>query len=99
MQLCLNFSSDYGYMGDGGPLQIVCFLVGTDTSSGAIHATTVPDSKKMGMLHVVAATAKWVRDLEYSQNTENQRHEIRSFDVREQTCKTIRRFHPLASHG
>ena len=31
---------DYGYMGDGGPLQIVCFLVGADTSSGAIHAST-----------------------------------------------------------
>ena len=30
-------------MGDGGPLQIACFLVGTDTSSGAIHATMVPD--------------------------------------------------------
>ena len=26
---------DYGYMGDGGPLQIACFLVGADTSSGA----------------------------------------------------------------
>ena len=29
---------DYGYMGDGGLLQIACFLVGADTSSGAIHA-------------------------------------------------------------
>ena len=56
---------DYGYMGDGGPLQIACFLVGADTSSGAIHATTVPDSKKMDMPYVVAATAKWVRDLGY----------------------------------
>ena len=56
---------DYGYMGDGGPLQIACFLVGADTSSGAIHATMVPDSKKMDMPHVVAATAKWVRDLGY----------------------------------
>ena len=54
---------DYGYMGDGGPLQIACFLVGADTSSGAIHAPMVPDSKKMDMPHVVAATAKWVRDL------------------------------------
>ena len=36
---------DFGYMGDGGPLQIACFLVGTDTSSG---------SKKVDMLHVVA---------------------------------------------
>ena len=35
---------DYRYMGDGGPLQIACFLVGTDTSSGAVHATMVPDS-------------------------------------------------------
>ena len=81
-------------MGDGGPLQIACFLVGADTSSGAIHATMVPDSKNIDMPHVVAATAKWVRDLVYSQHTENQRHElqpvdIRSFDVREETCKTI----------
>ena len=52
-------------MGDGGPLQIACFLVRADTSSGAIHATTVPDSKKMDMPYVVAATAKWVRDLRY----------------------------------
>ena len=36
-------------MGDRGPLQIACFLVGAGTSSGAIHATTVPDSKKMDM--------------------------------------------------
>ena len=54
---------DYGYMGDGGPLQIACVLVGTDTSSGAIHATMVPDSKKMDVPYVVATTAKWVRDL------------------------------------
>ena len=40
-----------------------CFLVGADTSSGAIHATMVPDSKKTDMPYVVAATAKWVRDL------------------------------------
>ena len=46
-------------MGDGGPLQIACILEGADTSSGAIHATMVPDSKKMDMHHVVAATAKW----------------------------------------
>ena len=52
-------------MGDKGPLQIACFLVGADTSSGAIHATSVPDSKKMDMPHVVAATAKWLRDLVY----------------------------------
>ena len=56
---------DYSYMRDGGPLQIACFLVGTDASSGAIHPTMVPDSKKMDMHHVVAATAKWVRDLMY----------------------------------
>ena len=66
MQLYLNFLQfDYGSMEDGSPLQIACFLVGTDTSSGAIHATMVPDSKKMDMLHVVATTAKWVRDLGY----------------------------------
>ena len=82
-------------MGDGGPLQIACFLVGADTSSGAIHATMVPDSNKRDMPCVVAATAKWVRDLWYSQHTENQRQkrlqpvDIRSFDVREETCTTI----------
>ena len=54
---------DHGYMGDGGHPQIACFIVGTETSSGAIHATMVPDSKKMDMSYVVAATAKWVRDL------------------------------------
>ena len=56
---------DCGYTGDGGPLQIACFLVETDTSSAAIHATMVPDCKKMDMPFVVAATAKWVRDLGY----------------------------------
>ena len=50
-----------GYLGDGGPLQIACFLVG----SGAIHATMVRDSKNMDMPHVVAGTAKRVRDLGY----------------------------------
>ena len=35
----------------------------------------VPDSKKMDMPYVVEATAKWVRDLFYSQHTENQRHD------------------------
>ena len=52
-------------MEDGGALQIACCLVGTDTSSGAIHATMVPDSKRMDMPNVVARTAKWVRDLGY----------------------------------
>ena len=72
----------------GGPLQIACFFVGTDTSSGAKRATMVPESKKMDMPYVVAGTAKHVRDFGYSQHTENQRHEsrpvdIRFFDVRE----------------
>ena len=98
----LNF--DYGYMEDGGPLQIACFLAGTDTSSGAIHATMVPDSKRIDMPNVVATTAKWVRDLVYSQHTENQRHElqpadIRSFEVCEEMCTTIRSFDSPASHG
>ena len=53
-------------MGDGGPLQISYFLEGADTSSGAIHATIVPNSKKMDMPSVVEATAKWVRDPVYS---------------------------------
>ena len=39
---------DYGYMGDGGPLQIACFLVGTDTSSGVIHATMVSGLQEDG---------------------------------------------------
>ena len=91
-------------MRDGGPLQIACFLMGTDTSSGGIHATMVPDSEKVDMFHVVAGRAKWVRDLGLSQHTENQRHElrpvdIRSCDVREETNTTIRCFDPLASHG
>ena len=64
-QLLRQLQFDYGYMGDGGPLQIACVLVGTDTSSGAIHATMVPDSKKMDMPYVVSATGKWVRDLGY----------------------------------
>ena len=42
-----QLQSDYAYIGDGGPLQIACFLVGADTSSGATHATMVPGSKKM----------------------------------------------------
>ena len=50
----------------------------------------MPDSKKMDMVYVVAATAKWVRVLDYSQHTGNQRHELQpvsigSFDVREET--------------
>ena len=64
-QWCPNFSLTCGYMEDGGALQIACCLVGTDTSSGAMHATMVPDSKRMDMPNVVAGTAKWVRDLEY----------------------------------
>ena len=56
---------DYGFVGDGGPLQIACSLVGADTSSQSIHATMVPDSKKIDMPYVVVATAKWVRDLGY----------------------------------
>ena len=52
-------------MGDGGPLQIACFLVRIDTSSGAIHATMDPDSKKMDTPYFVEKTAKWVRDLVY----------------------------------
>ena len=47
-----------GHMGDGGPPQIACFFVGTDTTSGAIHATMVPDSHEMDMPCVVAGTVK-----------------------------------------
>ena len=49
MQLGLKIQFDYGYMGDGGALQIACFLLGAETSSGAFHATMVPDSKRMDM--------------------------------------------------
>ena len=53
-------------MVDGGPLQIACFFMGTGISSGAPSMRQmVPDSKKLDMPHVVAGTAKWVRDLEY----------------------------------
>ena len=51
---------------DGGQLQIACFLVGADTSSGAIHATMVPDSKKMDMPYILATAAKWVRAFVYN---------------------------------
>ena len=50
-------------MGDGSPLQIACFLVEADTSSGAMHATMVPDPKKIDMPYVVVVTVKWERDL------------------------------------
>ena len=75
--------------------QLACFFVRADTSSGVIHATMVPDSKNMDMFHVVAATAKWVGDWGCSQHTGNQPHvlqpvDIRSFDVCEETCTTIR---------
>ena len=73
---------NYGYMGDGGLVQIACFRVGTDTSSGAIHATMVPDSKNMDIPYVVARTVKSVRDLGCSQHTEIQRHGIRPVDIR-----------------
>ena len=33
---------DYGCMGDGGPLQSAYFVLGADTSSGAIQPTMVP---------------------------------------------------------
>ena len=63
--MVLQLQFDFGYVGDGGALQIACFLVGLDTSSGAMFATMVPDSKKMDMPDVVAGTSKWVRDLGY----------------------------------
>ena len=95
MQLCLHFSLIEGTWEMEGPPQIACFLVKGDTSSGAIRATMVPDSKNVDMLHVVATTAKWVCDLGCSQDTENQRHQLqpadfRFFDVCEETCTTIR---------
>ena len=49
MQLYLNFKLTTGTMGDGGPLQIACFVVGAVNSCVAIHATMVPDCKKMDM--------------------------------------------------
>ena len=50
---------DYGQMGDGGPLQIACFLVGTDTSSGPMFSTMVPDSEKMDILYVVVSVHRY----------------------------------------
>ena len=40
-------------------MQIACFLVGADTSSGSIFAATVPVSKKMDMPYVIAGTSRW----------------------------------------
>ena len=52
-----------------------CFLVGTDTSSGAIHTMMVPDSKKMDMPYVVAATTKvygtWSTHITHKSNDMN----------------------------
>ena len=45
--------------------------MGADTSSGAIHATMVPDSKKTNMPCVLSATSKWLRDLEYHSTQKN----------------------------
>ena len=42
MQWCLNFSLIFRYIGDGGALQIACFLFGTDASSGAIFVFLTP---------------------------------------------------------
>ena len=61
-----QLQSAYGNLGDGGPPKIACFLMGTDTPSGAIHGTMVPDSKKTDMPNVVAGTAKWWRAVEYA---------------------------------
>ena len=46
---------DYGCVGDGGPLQIACFLVGADT----FWNHPCDDGARLGG----AATAEWVRDL------------------------------------
>ena len=73
---------DYGYIEDGGPLLIACFFVGTDTSSGAIHATMVPDSKKMP--HAVAGTAKWVlRHMDDVVGTGPEEHLMSDFQTHE----------------
>ena len=58
----------------------------------------------MALQESFSRTQDFSSSLAYSQHTENQRHElqpvdIRSFDVREETCTAIRRFDPLASHG
>ena len=92
----------HGYIGDGGSLQIACFLVGADTSSAAIHATMVPTPRRW------TCPMLWRQQpsgcVTWGIHTENQRRElqpvdIRSFDVCEETCTTIRRFDPPASHG
>ena len=64
---------DCGYTGDGGTLQIACFVVGTDTSSGAIHVTMLPDSKKMlrqqpnGCVTWCVHTTQKINDMSYNQ--------------------------------
>ena len=53
---------DYGYMGDGGPLPIACFLV--DRHLFWSHPRD--DGARLqedGHALLVAATAKWARDL------------------------------------
>ena len=42
---------DCGYMGFGGPLQIACFLVGTDTSIGARRWCRTPTQKEFFSCH------------------------------------------------
>ena len=69
MQLCLNFSLTTGWVTE--PLKIACSPVGADTSSGAIHATMVPDSKKMDMPYVVSSTATWLCDGVYHSTQKN----------------------------
>ena len=85
-------------MGDGGPLQIACCLVGADTSSGAIHATMVPDSKKMDMPHVVSATAKWVRDLGYERFCLHGDNRRNSTIASGQGWQILRQVSPTQSH-
>ena len=80
------------------------------SDSEPVHVEPAPETQLVGLFQGMALQESFSRTqdfssgLGYSQHTENQRHElqpvdIRSFDVREETCTTIRRFDPLASHG
>ena len=66
--------------------------------------STVGLFQSMAQQESFSGTQDLSSGLVYSQHTENHRHEqqpvdIRSFDVCEETCTTIRRFDLLATHG
>ena len=77
---------------------------GNPIASEAVTVHIINHRCRMVLQESFSRTQDFSSNLWYSQHTENQRHElqpvdIRSFDVREETCTTIRRFDPFASHG